>query len=821
MRFLKPRVKPIFLACLMIALTAITLGQSHSARAADTTAPQVAFTSPTDKAVLQAIPAINGTVQDEAGGSGVNRVSVGILRDSDQAWWNGTAWTSTFATQPATLAGNTWSLSKGLPPAATVTDGPYTFIAQAYDMAGNTRQVNVTITIKSDMTPPTVAITTPSPNAVLRAFSTISGVAADNVGVDHVNVGILRASDNTWWNGSGWGKFTTQAASLSGNTWTLNSGLPAGADLQDGVYTVIAQAFDKAGNLQQANVTIRIDNTPPPIITITTPGNTLGSATILRSLSLVAGAAADSKNGSGISSVDLFIRRNSDAAYWTGTTWSQTPTALATVFTGYNWSRSPSAGGSLPTGDDLQEGFYSLSATAHDLAGNSSSSPATTIQIDKTVPSTVTFISPSNSAVLQKLPTISGTATDNAGGSGIAHVDLLIFRIADKKFWTGTAWGAYTPLLTNFRNGTWSRVGMLPTGVNLTQRSYILTATAYDRAGNSIQVDNLVRVDTKAPRSVTITSPANNGIVRSLADVRGTAIDDTVGIDHVLISLRRDSDGLFWSGSAWGTVPGRLTTTFDGYNWSRSTGLPTGNNLTDGTYTLSATAYNRASNQASVTDSFRVDKTVPTVVSFTTPTYNATLSSFGTIRGAAADNLNGSGIAKVTLALLRVKDNKWWNGRTWGAFTELPTVLSGTLWAKSTGLPTGTNVTSGLYVLIAFAYDKAGNTIQVNNVVTISLPSAVALSTATASAATSSVQLRFGAPLNPDTASDTTRYTAQVNGKAVGVESASYDATTNTVTLGLPDGALKAGDSVTVSWTNLTDPGYGFLTGQAGPFLAQ
>ena len=821
MRFFKTGTKLPFLALFMVVLTAIMVGQSHPARADDTTAPTVAFTSPTDKAVLQALPTINGTVQDEAGGSGVDHVNVGILRDTDQAWWNGTAWTSTFATQLATLAGNTWSLTTGLPPAATVSDGPYTIIAQAYDVAGNTRQANVNITIKSDIIPPTVAITAPTTNAVFRAFPVISGTATDNVGVDHVNVGILRASDNTWWNGSSWGKFATQPASISGNTWTLSSGFPTGANLQDGVYTVIAQAFDQAGNFQQANVTIRIDNTSPPTITITTPGNTLGSATILRSLSLVAGTAADTRNGSGVSSVDLFIRRNKDAAYWTGTTWSQTPTALSTIFTGYNWSRSSSAGGSLPTGDDLQEGFYSLSATAHDFAGNSSSSAATTIQIDKTTPSTVTFTSPSNSAVLQKLPTISGTATDNTGGSGISRVDLLIFRIADNKFWTGTAWGAYTPLITNYRNGVWSRAGALPTGVNLTQGSYILTATAYDRAGNSIQVDNLVRVDTKAPRLVTISSPSSNGIVRSLADVRGTAIDDTVGVDHVLISLRRDSDGLFWSGSTWSTVPGRLTTTFDGYNWSRSAGLPTGNDLTDGSYTLTATAYDRAGNQASTSGSFRVDKTVPTVISFITPTYNATLANFGTIRGAAADNVNGSGIGKVTLALLRVSDNKWWTGTTWAAFTELPTSLSGTLWSKSTALPTGSNLTSGIYVLIAFAYDKAGNSIQVNNVVTISLPSKVGVSSATASVAASSVQLGFTAPLNPDSASDSRHYTVLVNGQVVGVASAGYDATSHTVTLSLPDGALKAGDSVTVTWSNLLDPSYGFLTGQAGPFLAQ
>ncbi|MBV9868494.1 MAG: Ig-like domain repeat protein [Abitibacteriaceae bacterium] len=821
MRFFKPKVKPTFLTVLTIVFTAIMLSHGQAARAQDTTAPQVAFTNPAANAVLPSLPTLSGTVQDEAGGSGVSRVDVGILRDSDNQWWTGTGWTGSFTVQRATLSGNTWSLSTGLPTGSQLNDGPYTLIAQAYDVAGNTKQANDNITIKSDTTPPSITIASPTNNAVFRAFPAINGTVADDKSINRVVVGILRNSDNTWWDGNTWGKFATQPANFSNNAWTFTGSVPTGANLIDGIYTIIAQAFDQSGNFQQAQVSIRIDTTPPPTINISIPGNTPGSATILRSLSLVAGAAADTRDGSGISSVDLFIKRNSDGAYWGGSAWVQTPTALSTVFTGYNWSRSPGAGGSLPTGQDLQEGTYSLTATAHDKAGNSSTSAVTTVQVDKTAPAVLRFNSPINSAVLQKLPTISGTAVDNPGGTGISRVDLTIFRIGDNKFWTGTGWGAYTPLVTNFRGSTFTRSGGLPTGTNLTQGSYILTAIAYDKAGNSIQADNLVRVDTKAPRSVTVTSPAPNEVVRSLATIRGTAIDDTVGINNVVVTLRRNSDGLFWSGSSWGTIPARLTTVFDGFNWSRNSGLPSGDTLNDGSYTLSATAFDRAGNQAGTTSTFQVDKTVPTIVTITSPAYSAILPALPILRGAATDNPNGSGIAKVTVALLRTNDNKWWTGTTWGAFKELPTTLSGTTWVKSSGLPTGANLANGIYVLIAFAYDKAGNSIQVNNVFTISHTSAFGLSTATASAATESVQLGFTGALNPDVASDPSHFSVTVNGVAVTVQSAAYNASNKSVSLGLPTGALHTGDSVVVTWNNLLDANYGILTGQAGPLQVQ
>lgn len=79
----------------------------------------------------------------------------------------------------------------------------------------------------------------------------------------------------------------------------------------------------------------------------------------------------------------------------------------------------------------------------------------------------------------------------------------------------------------------------------------------------------------------------------------------------------------------------------------------------------------------------------------------------------------------------------------------------------------------------------------------------VTVSRAEASVEDSTIELRFTGPLDATTAGVATNYTVQVNGIALAVASATFhDAH---VTLGLADGALKAGDKVTVTYSGLKD----------------
>jgi hypothetical protein len=87
-----------------------------------------------------------------------------------------------------------------------------------------------------------------------------------------------------------------------------------------------------------------------------------------------------------------------------------------------------------------------------------------------------------------------------------------------------------------------------------------------------------------------------------------------------------------------------------------------------------------------------------------------------------------------------------------------------------------------------------------------------ALSLATASVR-SGVQLRFWAALDVDSAQDALSYQVTINGQVVKLEGAAYDTATRTVTLALPEGALRAGDDVQVSWQQLKATGGQALAG--------
>lgn len=111
----------------------------------------------------------------------------------------------------------------------------------------------------------------------------------------------------------------------------------------------------------------------------------------------------------------------------------------------------------------------------------------------------VTITSPSNSATVANLNTISGTAVASQTGVGpITQVTLQIRRLSDGLFWTGTTWGAQTALPTVVNSSatanTWARSSGNPTGANLAPGNYQLTAIAYDQGGNLRSTGGVVTI---------------------------------------------------------------------------------------------------------------------------------------------------------------------------------------------------------------------------------------------------------------------------------------------------------------------------------------
>jgi hypothetical protein len=229
-----------------------------------------------------------------------------------------------------------------------------------------------------------------------------------------------------------------------------------------------------------------IDHTPPALA-ITAPT----THATLTSLQSFGGTAVDNPGGSGVAGVDLLIRRGSDGLFWNP---SRGWTAVLTTFAAGvdvedgTWTASP---GTLPEGANLPAGSYTLWVYATDQAGNRSQAaiPITVVG-NATPPAPAVFTAPTACAVVTGQTPVEGHIQENPGGSGIASVNVLIWRASDGATWTGssaTGWSTGRTLLAAILDGSgnWSvDPSSLPRGPDLAAGTYRIWAYAYDRAGN-------------------------------------------------------------------------------------------------------------------------------------------------------------------------------------------------------------------------------------------------------------------------------------------------------------------------------------------------
>ena len=228
-------------------------------------------------------PVLVGLSATDTGGSGVNEIVY-----------------TTDGTTPTQTNGNVYLSPFTLPATTTVR-------YRAIDNAGNLEPVNAqTITI--DTTAPTVALTAPASDAILKGTTQLSATASDNLAVDHVDFLV----DGT----------VVGTASSSPYTFSWNS-----ASVADGTHTVAARAVDTAGNqttTQAVNVTV--DNTPPAS-TISCNGAACSSSPYLSSVSV--SLAANDGSGSGVFEI-VYTTDGSDPTLTNGAVYSSPFTLSST-----------------------------------------------------------------------------------------------------------------------------------------------------------------------------------------------------------------------------------------------------------------------------------------------------------------------------------------------------------------------------------------------------------------------------------------------------------------------------------------------------------
>jgi RHS repeat-associated protein len=415
--------------------------------------------------------------------------------------------------------------------------------------------------------------------------------------------------------------------------YTLNS---PWSNVAAGTYTVTAKAYDNAG-LSTTSTPITITVTPPdipPSVTLTAPA----PGTLFKVGSTVTLTANATDSDGTISYVDFFVDGASVGHVTTASppgTYTQTWTAAGII-------------------------SHSLTARATDNAGLQTTSASVTISVVTDLPPIVTFTGPANGSSFRPDAPIQLTATASDPDGSISYV---MFQTNNNQTTLGVA--AAPPYTFSW---------LANPGI------YSITAVAVDNQGLvtiSAPITITVLIPSVAP-VVSLDAPANNTVFPTPANVSLTA--SVTSPDGSTISKVE-----FYQG-------GTLIGTANGAPWAVSW-----TNVTTGTYTLTALAYN-ANGATGVSTPANI-----TVGASGVPPGGTVDAPPSVVISAPANAAAFSPPATVGLAANAVASN--------GSIAKVEYYSNGTLIASVTTPPFGStwsNVTTGSYKLTAIAYDNYG-----------------------------------------------------------------------------------------------------------------
>ncbi|AKJ05629.1 T1SS secreted agglutinin RTX [Archangium gephyra] len=324
--------------------------------------------------------------------------------------------------------------------------------------------------------------------------------------------------------------------------WSLTLTAPLG----QGPYTATATATDAAGNTSPASAprAFTVDTVAPAAPVITAPAALVNNVTpAISGTAEVGSTVTVTLDGTGVGTV----KANASGA----------------------WSFIPAS--------PLTQGAHTVTATATDVAGNTSTPSAVyTFTVDTVAPPSPTITAPA-ALIGTTMPIISGTA--EAGSTVAVRVD-----------------GGSARTVTANASGDWS----LALTSSLTQGAHTVTATAMDAAGNT-SAPSAARgftVDSLAPSAPVLMGPA------AFVNTPTPVISGTAEANST-VSVTLD-------GAKVGTVTASPSGT-----WSLTVATP----LAQGAHAASATATDAAGNTSSASASrgFTVDMVAPAAPVLTAP----------------------------------------------------------------------------------------------------------------------------------------------------------------------------------------------------------
>lgn len=521
-------------------------------------------------------------------------------------------------------------------------DGVKAFTAKATDVAGNTSPASAVFNVTIDTAAPTAP--------TITSFNDNTGNTSDSITNDTTLIltGTAEAGSTVtiFQNGT---QIGTVTANATGN-WLFDH---TATSLTDATYAYTATATDKAGNTSVASAAfnITVDTTPPaaPSVTAITDDTGTPADGITKDNTLIISGTAEAN-----STVQVLL--------------DGTAIGTATTDAAGNWSFDY-------TGTVIASGTHSITATATDVAGNSSvPSAAFALTVDTTAPA-APVIEVINADT--GIPTDSITSDNQIVITGIAEANSAVRIFLD---------GAFIGIVPTDGAGNWSFDN---SGNPLADGTYQITATATDSAGNVSPVSAVfnVTVDTSTPLAPIITGvDADNGIAGDGITKDNTLIINGTAEANSSIQVLRD-----------GAVIGTTTANATG-NWSFDS---TATVLSDGNYTFTAIATDVAGNVSPDSTGFNVtiDTTAPAAPTITSITDDSNVAN----DGYTNDNtlvIGGTADANTTVEIRQ-------NG-----------VVVGTTSSDGSGNwlfdYTGTTLADGTYAFTAVAIDAAGNSSTVS-----------------------------------------------------------------------------------------------------------
>ncbi|HCD3955361.1 TPA: Ig-like domain-containing protein [Enterobacter hormaechei] len=523
-------------ASVQVSVTNVNGNSASAGReySVDATAPTVSIEIVSDNNIINAAEAqqdlvVNGVSNAEAG----QTVTVTL---------NGVDYTTTVQ------ANGSWSVTVPSADIGAITDGDYTITAAVADKAGNPASADRDVLV--DTTVPQLTINTVSDDDVINSAEhaqalivtgSVTGAAAGDVVTVTIN-----------------NKDYTATLDTSGR-WSV--GVPAAdvSALAAGDYTITAALTDKAGNSNSTTHEVEVNLTAPVLTIDTVSGDDVINSSEKTQDLTITGTA------SGLAAGAVVTVMLNGKAY------------SATVDTNGQWTTT------VPASEvgQLGEALYTVSASATDSVGNSSST-SHTVNVESVLPgviiNTVAGDDVINAAELATGQTISGTVVNAEAGNTVT--------------------------------------------VSVGGHSY--TATVQDNLTWSVSVPESV-LAALGNGDLTVTASVTNGVGNSGSGERDITIDanlpglrvDTVAGDDVINSIEHGQN-LIITGSSDGLTAGTaLTVTVNGKTypatvlaegtWSAAIPSADVSALAAGTVTVNVEGQSSAGNPVTINHDVTVD----------------------------------------------------------------------------------------------------------------------------------------------------------------------------------------------------------------------